>query len=56
MGFGHVSAARQPTLIVERGISIVTFGRDGRPLRTGYFANLFAPQPRYLIGTSGGPP
>jgi hypothetical protein len=56
MGFGHVSAARQPTLIVERGISIVTFGRDGRPLRTGYFANLFAPQLRYLIGTSGGPP
>ena len=53
MGFGHVIAARHHTLIVERGISIVTFGADGRPLRTGYFANLFAAEPRYLIDTAG---
>jgi hypothetical protein len=53
MGFGHVVAARHHTLIVERGISVVTFGADGRSLRTGYFANLFAPEPRYLIDTAG---
>jgi hypothetical protein len=54
MGFGHVVAAREPTLIVERGISIVTFGTNGRPLRMGYFANMFAPERRYLIDTAEG--
>ena len=49
MGFGQVVAARQHTLIVERGVSFAAFDRDGRPLRTGYAANLFAPQMRYLI-------
>lgn len=53
MGFGHVVAARYHTLVVERGISIVTFGADGWPARTGYFANVFAPEPRYLIDTAG---
>jgi hypothetical protein len=52
MGFGHVVAARHHTLVVERGISIVTFGAGGWPSRTGYFANLFASEPRYLIDTT----
>ena len=49
MGFGHVIAARQHTLIVERGVSFVAFDEAGRSLRTGYAGNIFAPQPRYLI-------
>jgi len=48
MGFGQVIAARQHTLIVERGLSFAAFDEHGRPLRTGYAANLFAPQPRYI--------
>lgn len=49
MGFGQVIAARQHTLIVERGLSFATFDDRGRPTRTAYAANLFAPQARYLI-------
>jgi Protein of unknown function (DUF2723) len=49
MGFGQVVAARRHTLIVERGVSFAAFDGDGRPLRAGYAANLFAPQPRYLV-------
>jgi hypothetical protein len=48
MGFGHVIAGRQHTLIVERGVSFVAFDRAGQPQRSGYAAGLFAPQPRYL--------
>jgi hypothetical protein len=49
MGFGHVIAARQHTLIVERGVSFVAFDAGGVALRTAYAANIFAPQARYLI-------
>jgi hypothetical protein len=49
MGFGHVIAARQHTLIVERGVSFVAFDERGQPIRTAYAANIFAPQPRYII-------
>jgi hypothetical protein len=49
MGFGHVIVARQHTLIVERGVSFAAFGADGRPARTAYASNIFAPQPRYLV-------
>ena len=49
MGFGHVVAGRRHTLIVERGVSFVAFDRSGLALRTAYAANIFAPQPRYLI-------
>jgi len=49
MGFGHVVAAREHTLIVERGISFVAFDDRGKPLTTAYASNIFAPQPRYLI-------
>ena len=49
MGFGHVVAARRHTLIVERGISFAAFDADGRPLRTAYASNIFAPQARFLV-------
>jgi hypothetical protein len=49
MGFGHVVAARQHTLIVERGLSFAAFDDSGQPLRVAYDANIFEPQPRYLI-------
>jgi hypothetical protein len=49
MGFGHVIAARQHTLIVERGVSFAAFDGSGRALRTAYAANIFAPQARYLV-------
>jgi hypothetical protein len=49
MGFGHVIAARRHTLTMERGISFVAFSGDGRPLKTAYFANVFAPQMRFVI-------
>jgi hypothetical protein len=49
MGFGHIVASGRHTLIVERGISFVGFDATGEPLRHGYAAGIFAPQPRYLI-------
>jgi Protein of unknown function (DUF2723) len=48
MGFGHVIAAHRHTLIIERGVSFVTFDRSGRSTRSGYVSGIFAPQPRYL--------
>ena len=51
MGFGHVVAARQHTLIVERGVSFAAFDDDGRAIRTAYASNIFAPQARYLVDT-----
>ncbi len=54
MGFGQVVAARQHTLIVERGVSFAAFDSSGRPLRTAYLASIFAPQPRYVV-SEGGP-
>jgi hypothetical protein len=49
MGFGHVVAARQHTLIVERGVSFAAFDAHGTAVRTAYASSIFAPQPRYLI-------
>jgi hypothetical protein len=49
MGFGHVVARRQHTLIVERGVSFAAFDQQGAAIRTAYASNIFAPQPRYLI-------
>jgi hypothetical protein len=49
MGFGHVIAARRHTLIVERGVSFVTFDANGRPLTRHYWGNIFESQPRYRI-------
>ena len=55
MGFGHVVAARQHTLIVERGVSFAAFDAGGRPVRTAYASNIFAPQPRYLVSAAAAP-
>ena len=55
MGFGHAIAARQHTLIVERGVSFAAFDAAGRPLRTAYASNIFAPQARYLVSAAVAP-
>jgi hypothetical protein len=49
MGFGHVIAAHQHTLIVERGVSFVSFDEHGAAARTAYASNIYEPQARYLI-------
>ncbi|HEX3644932.1 MAG TPA: hypothetical protein VHT95_04950, partial [Vicinamibacterales bacterium] len=49
MGFGHVIAAHQHTLIVERGVSFASFDERGAAIRTAYASNIYAPQARYLI-------
>ena len=49
MGFGHIVAARQHTLIVERGVSFAAFDDHGRAVETAYASNIYAPQARYLI-------
>ena len=54
MGFGHVIAARQHTLIVERGVSFVAFDEHGAALRTAYASNIYAPQARYLVDSDTG--
>jgi len=52
MGFGQVVANRHHSLIVERGVSLVTLDDDGRPMTTAYAAGIFEPQPRYLVLSS----
>jgi hypothetical protein len=54
MGFGHVIAARQHTLIVERGVSFVAFDEHGEAIRTVYDSNIYTPQARYLIDIATG--
>ena len=49
MGFGHVIARHRHTLIVERGVSFVAFDGNGEPLRTVYFAGLFAEPQRSVL-------
>jgi MFS family permease len=49
MGFGHVVAAHQHTLIVERGVSFAAFDENGTAVRTAYASNIYAPQARYLV-------
>ena len=49
MGFGHVVAGREHTLIVERGVSFAAFDERGATIRTEYRSNIYAPQARYLI-------
>ncbi len=49
MGFGHVIAEREHTLIVERGVSFAAFDDHGRAALTAYASNIYAPQARYLI-------
>jgi hypothetical protein len=49
MGFGNVIASRRHTLIVDRGVSFVAFDEHGASTVSGYAANIFAPQPRYIV-------
>ncbi len=49
MGFAQVIAARRHVLIVQRGVSFVAFDGEGRPIRSGYAAGIFAPEARYRI-------
>jgi hypothetical protein len=51
MGFGHVVAGHQHTLIVERGVSFAAFDDGGTAVRTAYRSNIYAPQSRYLVET-----
>jgi hypothetical protein len=53
MGFGQVVAAHHHTLIVERGVSFAAFDEQGRPWRTAYAANIFAPEPRFVATLKG---
>jgi hypothetical protein len=48
-GFGHVIVNRQHVLTLERGVSFVALGADGRPLWTTYASSVYAPQLRYRI-------
>jgi hypothetical protein len=48
-GFGHVLRGRERLLTVERGVSLVWLGREGRPSPPRYAAGLFAPQPRFRV-------
>ena len=50
-GFGHVLRAREPILTVERGVSLVWFGRDGSP-SVAYAAGLYAPRLRARLPAS----
>jgi hypothetical protein len=48
-GFGHLLRGRERLLTIERGLSLVWLGRDGRPSAPRYAAGLFAPQPRLRV-------
>jgi len=47
-GFGHVLRGREHVLTVERGVSLVSFERDGTPA-VAYAAGLYAPRARFRI-------
>jgi hypothetical protein len=46
--FGHVILRHRPILFVERGVSLVWLGDDGRA-HVAYAGGLYAPQPRFRI-------
>jgi hypothetical protein len=48
-GFGSVVANRLRVLTIDRGVSFVALGRDGRPVVRAWSGGLYAPQPRYLV-------
>jgi hypothetical protein len=48
-GFGHVLRGRERVMILERGVNLVWFGRDGRASQPFYWAGLFAVQPRFRL-------
>jgi hypothetical protein len=52
-GFGHVVVNRRHALTLERGISFVALGPEGRPI---YGSGLFGPIRRYVLRPSPQPP
>jgi hypothetical protein len=48
-GFGHVIVDRRHVLTLDRAVSFVALGADGRARMVAWSGGLFAPQPRYLI-------
>ena len=48
-GFGHVIVNRRHVLTIERGVSVVALGDDGRTRVAGYASSLYAPEPRFRI-------
>lgn len=48
-GFGHVLRGRARVMIIERGINLVWFGRDGAASQPFYWAGLYARQPRFRL-------
>ena len=48
-GFGHVLRGREHVMIIERGVNLVWFGRDGSPSQPFYWASLYAAQPRFRL-------
>jgi hypothetical protein len=53
-GFGHVVIGRGHVLTLERGVSFVALGPDGRARVAGYASCLFAPEPRFRIRATPG--
>jgi hypothetical protein len=51
-GFGHVIRGREPLLFIERGISLMWLGPDGRP-SVAYASGPYANQARYRIPAGG---
>jgi hypothetical protein len=48
-GFGHMIVNHRHALTLERGVSFVAVGRDGRAILAAYASGLFAPQQRYIL-------
>ena len=48
-GFGHVLRGREHVMIIERGVNLVWFGRDGSASQPFYWASLYAAQPRFRL-------
>jgi Protein of unknown function (DUF2723) len=48
-GFGHVLRGREHVMIIERGVNLVWFGRDGSTSQPFYWASLYAAQPRFRL-------
>jgi hypothetical protein len=54
-GFGHIIRNHRHVLTLERGISLVWFGRSGEIAGQYYAAGLYAIQPRFRIPAEGVP-
>ena len=48
-GFGHILRGREHVMIIERGVNLVWFGRDGSASQPFYWASLYAVQPRFRL-------